>query len=335
MDALLALSPAAVAAEKGQGMSLGQILVIAFLAFALPPLVLRLTYGRVGTWLAKRVVGLGVANLIAQAAIIVTGGAVRLTGSGLGCSDWPYCEPGAYTPEVFGAASYHPIVEFGNRTLTFVLLITAILLAIAVWHGRKELRWWGLVPYAGVMVQAIVGGIVVKQALAPLLVAGHLWISAALVWFSAWLWLRLRGSAVRPGGPSLAWPRRLSLVALAAVVVLGTLTTGAGPHAGDADAARLALNPSHVAKFHALSVWGFVLLVAWIAFVLWRRRDIAAEARARKAVAILMGATLLQAAIGYVQYFAGLPGAVVALHLVGIGVLVATHSAMFHLSRRA
>ncbi|WP_062314759.1 COX15/CtaA family protein [Demequina rhizosphaerae] len=278
--------------------------------------------------------GLTLANIATQAGIIVTGGAVRLTGSGLGCSTWPQCEPGEFTPTLHEATSIHPYIEFGNRTLTFVLLVVAVAMAVAVWRTRPELKWWGLVPALGVIGQAVLGGITVLVELHPLVVAPHMLLSLALVWYSVRFALRYRGARGRIGGP-LKVERWASAGLLVVLLVIGALTTGAGPHSGDAQATeRLALDPVLVAKAHAMSVWAFVALLAWIG---WRiRRDHSAGDRdeARLSYWVLLGVTLAQGLIGYVQYFTGLPALIVGFHLFGAAVLTAAHSAFFRLTAR-
>ncbi|WP_062134285.1 COX15/CtaA family protein [Demequina aestuarii] len=275
--------------------------------------------------------GFTIANILAQAGIIVTGGVVRLTGSGLGCSTWPQCEPGSFTPEFHTENWLHPAVEFGNRLLTFVLVIVALGVAIAIWRNRPDMKWLGLVPGVGVILQAVVGGITVLVELHPLVVAPHLLLSALLVWYSVWLALRYRRAPRRAGRP-MRWPLRLSSFLLVVLLILGALTTGAGPHSGDADATeRLALDPAMIARAHALAVWAFVACLAWIA---WRvRGDVSANGRdeVRRAWVVLAVVTLAQGGIGYAQYFTGLPEALVGLHLVGVGALTAAHSAMHYL----
>ncbi|WP_084040157.1 heme A synthase [Demequina sp. NBRC 110053] len=271
------------------------------------------------------------ANVVAQAGIIVTGGVVRLTGSGLGCSTWPQCEPGSFTP-VFHAENWlHPAVEFGNRLLTFVLVIVALGVAISVWRTRRDLRWYGLVPGVGVILQAIVGGITVLVELHPLVVAPHLLLSTALVWYSVWLTLAHRRAPRREGAPMVAH-RALLVVLVATILVLGALTTGAGPHSGDIDATeRLALDPALIARAHAAAVWGFIVVLAALVWRVRRDRSEGARDEVRKAWVALVAVTLAQGLIGYVQYFTGLPEAVVALHLVGIGAFTAAASALNYL----
>lgn len=275
-----------------------------------------------------------VANIYAQGGLIVTGGAVRLTASGLGCSTWPMCEPGKFTPEFREATSLHPFIEFGNRTLTGVLLIVALGVAISVWRTRPDLKWWGLFPLAGVAVQAVVGGITVLTGLNPVAVAPHFLLSALLVWQGTWLALRYR-NAPRREGSCIKKPLRISTFLLIVLTVLGTLTTGAGPHSGDADATeRLGLDPAAIARVHALTVWAFVAVIAYIVFRVRKDRSAGPRDEVRKAWVVLVVVTLLQGAIGYVQYFTGLPELIVGAHLAGAAILTAAHAAAHYLLRR-
>lgn len=284
-------------------------------------------------WLGRHGRGLTLANIATQGGIIVTGGAVRLTASGLGCSTWPQCEPGEFTPTFHGETVGHQFIEFGNRTLTGLLLIVAGLMAIAVWRSRPDLKWWGLVPLIGVFAQAIVGGVTVLAELNPWIVGPHMLISVALVWVSVYIALRYRNAPRRRGRP-LHWERAIHAVAFVAVIVFGVLTTGAGPHSGDADATeRLALDPALIARVHALAAWAFVLTLA---LLIWRlRRDTSNSGanEVRRAWIVLAAATLAQGAIGYAQYFTGLPILLVGLHLAGIAVLTAAESAFWYLTR--
>ncbi|MGC4173802.1 COX15/CtaA family protein [Demequina sp.] len=284
-------------------------------------------------WIAARARGLTIANIVVQGAIIATGAAVRLTDSGLGCSTWPQCEPGEFTPEFHDAASYHPFVEFGNRTMTGVLLIVTALLAIAIWRARPDMRWWGLVPGFGVIVQAVLGGILVHANLNPWLVAPHLWISAALVWIAVYIALRFRDAPGRAGRAFT--PLRIANLALFLVVLfLGALTTGAGPHSGDPDATeRLALDPALIARAHAGAVWLFLITLAVLIWLIRRDRRAAGKDEVRKAWIVLIVATLLQGVIGYAQYFTGLPIVLVELHLIGVAVLSAAMGAFWYLAR--
>lgn len=295
----------------------------------------RKAWNRLADATAKRGRILAVANIFTQAGIIVTGGAVRLTGSGLGCSTWPQCEPGSFTPAFVAETPFHAYIEFGNRLLTFVLLLVAIGVAIAVKRNRPDLLWWGIAPLVGVIAQAVIGGVTVLTDLNPVAVAPHLLISLVLVWAAVQLALRYRNAPRRQGNcikPELGLFNILTVV----VVILGALTTGAGPHSGDAAATeRLALDPALIARIHAVSVWMFVVVLAWI---IWRvRKDVSHGERdeVRKAWVVLLAVTLLQGVIGYVQYFTGLPELLVGIHLAGAAALVAAQSAAFYLLRRA
>ncbi|WP_084072905.1 heme A synthase [Demequina sp. NBRC 110052] len=284
-------------------------------------------------FLGRHTRGLTLANIATQAGIIVTGGAVRLSGSGLGCSTWPQCEPGQFAPEFHAEAGIHPFIEFGNRTLTGVLLVVALLLAIGVWNSRPDLKWWGLVPGIGVILQAVVGGITVLVSLHPLVVAPHLWLSLLLVWQAVWLALAYRRAPRRVGAP-LTVLRRASVVLLVAVLFLGALTTGAGPHSGDADATeRLALDPALIARTHAMAVWAYVALLILLVWRLRGDRSLGDRDEVRRSWIVLLTVTLAQAAIGYLQYFTGLPEVIVGTHLLGAAALTAAHAAFFHLTR--
>lgn len=286
-------------------------------------------------FLGRHARALTVANIFTQGGIIVTGGAVRLTGSGLGCSTWPQCEPGTFTPQLRGALGIHPFIEFGNRTLTFVLLIVAIGVAVAVWDTRRDLRWWGLVPLLGVVGQAILGGITVLAKLNPVVVAPHLLLSMGLVWQAVWLALKYRDAPRRDGRRCIKATLRVNTVLLVGLLILGTVTTGAGPHSGDADATnRLGIDPADAARAHALVVWAFVATLAYLVWKVRNDRSYGDRDEVRKAWTVLVGVTLAQAAIGYIQYFTGLPEVIVGAHLAGAAALTAAHSAAYYLLKR-
>lgn len=268
-----------------------------------------------------------VANLVGQIAIIGTGGAVRLTGSGLGCSTWPECEPGEFTPQFHEATSIHPFIEFGNRTVSGVLVLIAFVVALLVFTDRSRptsYRWLGLAPLLGVLTQAVVGGITVLVDLHPAVVAGHMLISLALVAVSMWLVVRTR-EGDGPAVPLVDPTARLLVGVLSAlavvVVVLGVVVTGAGPHSGDEEVGyRFAVDPWLAAKVHAAAVWAFVgMLVA----VLVRMLRAGVTGRPRTVGLVLLAVTFGQGLVGYVQLFTGLPIALVNLHVVGAALLVA------------
>lgn len=261
-------------------------------------------------------------NLVCQIGIILSGAAVRLTGSGLGCSTWPNCEPGQFTPELTMASGIHPFVEFGNRSLTGVLTIfaVALLLVSRRWLGHKGASFRALtwVPLIGTAVQALVGAFVVWLHLHPGLVSPHFLISPVLAAVSAVLLVRLYDG---DGRTRLAVPRRAMTVFVPlavvgfVVLVLGTIVTGTGPHSGDAGSiTRIGASPVVVARIHALSVYLFCALLATLLVVLHRN---GARRSARTAAWTLAVLTLAQGGIGYIQYFTGLPSLIVFLHLIG------------------
>ncbi len=267
------------------------------------------------------------ANLVAQVVIVVTGGAVRLTGSGLGCSTWPQCEPGQFTPVRHAATSWHPFIEFGNRTLTGVLVVLAVAAAWVVLRqvGRpRAVRLLALVPIVGVLAQAVLGGLTVLVQLHPALVGSHFLLSMVLIAASTQLLLRA-GQPDVPARWTVGGPLRLVAVAMvpltALMLVLGSVTTGTGPHSGDDDTPyRFALDPLLVTRAHSASVWLYLAALATLLVLLRRRAG--APAAARRRAHLLLGITLAQGVVGYVQYLTGLPGWLVALHMLGASLLV-------------
>ncbi|MHB1491327.1 MAG: COX15/CtaA family protein [Cellulomonas sp.] len=261
-----------------------------------------------------------VANLVAQIVIIGTGGAVRLTASGLGCSTWPQCEPGHFTPMHVDAATYHTAIEFGNRTITGVLIVISLLVAAVVSTdaGRaRSYRLLGLVPLVGVLVQAVIGGIAVLVKLNPAIVASHLLISMALVSVSTVL-VRRHGSgdgAPRPVvAPSIVALSRALVVMTAVVLALGVVVTGSGPHSGDTVVGyRFAVNPATMAMVHAGAVWVFLGVLATIVAMIRRQH---APVEVRRAAFVVLAVTLVQGVVGYIQYAAGLPVLLVGVHMV-------------------
>ena len=271
-----------------------------------------------------------VANLVAQIVIVVTGGAVRLTASGLGCSTWPQCEPGQFAPEFHAEMSIHAAIEYGNRTLTGVLVVLAV--AVALLAGRdpsrsRGYRAWAWAPLVGVAIQAGVGGITVLVDLHPAVVGSHFLISMVLIAASAWLLVRTRegdGPAVPVVDERARTLSRGLVVVGAVVLVLGVVVTGAGPHSGDDEVGyRFAVDPYAMARLHALAVWAFVATLGVLLAVLGRSRRDAGAARALRSGLVLLGITLAQGLIGYVQLFTGLPIALVNLHMLGAAVLTA------------
>ncbi|GAB2760903.1 COX15/CtaA family protein [Nocardioides salsibiostraticola] len=260
-----------------------------------------------GVNLAPWVRQLGWASLVANIGIVVTGGAVRLTGSGLGCPTWPRCTDDAFTPR--GELGFHNAIEFGNRMLTFVLVAVAIATFIsAVQTRRRDLRRLSVLMALGIPAQALIGGITVLTDLNPWIVSGHLLVSMAIVGVAVLFLRRLDHPATtanRGAALSLAWG---TFAAGWVVLYLGTVVTGSGPHAGDAESPRNGLDPLQMSQLHTDAVFLFVGLTIGL---------LAAAPHARRAVLVLLGVELGQGTIGFVQYFTDLPEILVGFHMLG------------------
>ncbi len=274
-----------------------------------------------------------IASLVANIGIVVTGALVRLTGSGLGCPTWPRCTDESFVahPEL----GLHGAIEFGNRLLTFVLVIIAVATFVrallfrdpgraarAAQRGgttplgppekRKDLRWLAAGLALGIPAQVVLGGITVLFALNPYLVGAHLLLSMVLISLAVWLVRRTRGWVARPVASGLAALPAVTLAVLGVAVVVGTVLTGSGPHAGDAAVPRNGLDPMLLTSLHSAAVYtavaGTVLCVGLL--------------RSRAAV-LLLAVELVQAGIGIAQYHLGLPIGLVLLHLLGASLAVA------------
>ncbi|MFL6178048.1 MAG: COX15/CtaA family protein [Ornithinibacter sp.] len=267
------------------------------------------------------------ANLVAEVGIVVTGGLVRVTGSGLGCPTWPECTDGSITPTVEQAEGFHKYIEFGNRTLTGVLLVLAVATVLAVWRWapRRAMKVGAALVLAGVLGQALLGGVTVLLGLNPAIVSAHFLVSMGLVAVSSYLWFARHEGAgapralVAPLVTRLAW---VTVVVGGAVLALGTVVTGSGPHSGDADEPnRFGFDPRTVSWLHADLVMIFIGLVVatWLAARLTAVDDERGPARAWL---VVLGVALAQGLIGYVQYFTGLPEALVIAHMLGASLLV-------------
>ncbi|MFM2214773.1 MAG: hypothetical protein RJA88_142 [Actinomycetota bacterium] len=253
--------------------------------------------------------------LFLQSALVITGGAVRVTGSGLGCPTWPECTPGSYTP-VPGQAegALHAWIEFGNRLLTFALLFAALATVIAILRaGRRDLRFLGATQVLGILGQGVLGGITVLTDLNPLAVGSHLLLSILLIAAATSLHSRRHHPYVRTSSTQV----RISRLSLAHINVafiaisIGTLVTGSGPHAGDVDAPRLDFAISTITRFHSLSVW----LLMGITIVFLSSKSLNFETK--RWLRIFLVLAIAQGGLGYIQYFLGVPEGLVVLHLLG------------------
>jgi cytochrome c oxidase assembly protein subunit 15 len=256
---------------------------------------------------------LALASVIVNVGIVVTGGAVRLTGSGLGCPTWPRCSGARLVPN--DKLGVHGAIEFTNRTLTFVIGVTMLLTLFVAWRQRRHVGL-ALLGLLGIPAQAVLGGIVVLTELNPWLVAVHFLLSAAIIAVTFLLWWR---TADRAGVAVPAAARALvSVLATVAALVLvaGTLVTGAGPHAGDLKDGRvhrIDLPIAGLAQLHAdfvMVLVGLTVGVLALAYALHL-------APLRRAAAVLLGIELAQGVIGYTQYFLHVPALLVGLHMLG------------------
>ncbi|NJQ02156.1 COX15/CtaA family protein [Streptomyces zingiberis] len=266
--------------------------------------------------------------LVMSVVIVVTGGAVRLTGSGLGCDTWPKCtsESLVATREM----GLHGAIEFGNRMLTYVLAAAVgwtILAARSAKPRRRGLTRLAWSQFFVVLGNAVLGGITVLTGLNPYSVAGHFLLATALITVTTITWHRAGegDGAPRPlTGPRIRLLTRALVGCSAALVVAGTVVTGAGPHAGDSsEVPRMAVDWETVTQVHAVLAWAVVLLTA----ALWAAlRAAGTPGLARRRTALLLGVLLAQGVIGYAQYLTDLPEVLVGLHMLGsclvwIGVL--------------
>ena len=259
------------------------------------------------------------ASLVANATLVLTGGLVRLTGSGLGCPTWPRCTDDSFVPH--SALGVHGVIEFTNRMLTYVLVAVAIGTAVAVWRWAGNDRFMKrlvIVMGLGIPLQGVVGGISVLTDLNPWVVSIHLLLSMVLVATSVLLLVRVRGVDTDGLATPYAWLIRLTYAVLWAVVYLGTIVTGSGPHAGDRSAPRNGLDPADISQAHA----DVVFLLVGLTFGCWMALRGTARVAARAALIVLV-VELAQGLIGFVQYWTDLPIALVAVHLVGAAVLIA------------
>ncbi|MGH3458973.1 COX15/CtaA family protein [Aeromicrobium sp.] len=258
------------------------------------------------------------ASVVANTVIVLTGGLVRLTGSGLGCPSWPRCTDESFVPH--RELGIHGVIEFGNRMLTYALVAVAIGTLIAIW------RWAGATPFTrrlavvlalGIPFQGVIGGITVLTDLNPWIVSLHLLLSMALIVGSVLLVVRVRPEAATPVPARSVALSQVTFAVLVVVVYLGTMVTGSGPHAGDASSPRNGLDPHVMSHVHAAGV--YVLLALTLATIVVLRGTAAV-----RFAFLLLAVELLQVTIGLVQYLTDLPVALVAAHLVGAAILVAS-----------
>jgi heme a synthase len=275
--------------------------------------------------------------IVTQGGIAITGAIVRVTASGLGCPTWPQCFPGSFTPvAVAEVPRIHQAVEFGNRMISFAVVIAAILAVLAVIraHRRTEVLVYAWLMPASTVLQAVIGGITVLTGLLWWTVAIHLLASMAMVWLAVLLYVKIgepdEGEPTATVVPPLRWLTALSATTLAAVLVAGTLVTAAGPHAGDTSPYRTVprLRIEITTLVHAHSS----LLVAYLALLVGLGFGLLAV-RAPRPVLLRLGVLVLlvfaQATVGTVQFFTGVPAALVAVHVAGAAACTAATAALW------
>jgi cytochrome c oxidase assembly protein subunit 15 len=254
--------------------------------------------------------------LFFQAGLIVSGGAVRITGSGLGCPTWPKCTSGSYTPVPHQAqGQLHVWIEFGNRLITLGLLTVSVLALVAVvLLKRRDIRALAIGQLVGILMQIPLGGLTVLTHLNPFAVASHFLLSIVLIAAGTSLYERRALESVSPpevrSGVKIMSRAHLLLTAL--VIAVGTLVTGSGPNAGDVSAPRFHIHLQFIAWMHADLVIGLVTLTGLMLLVTSQYSLL------RKRIAIFGIVALGQGAIGFLQYYQGLPELLVGAHLLGV-----------------
>jgi cytochrome c oxidase assembly protein subunit 15 len=267
---------------------------------------------------AYRVVTLVAALLLA--AIIVSGGAVRVTGSGLGCPDWPTCADGRLAPQLFAPSAGHATIEYLNRLITglvSMIVIVAVLSSLARTPRRRDLTWLSVSLVGGVIGQIVLGGITVLTDLHPVAVQSHFLLSLVIVTCAVVLHERAGepDDAVRTTVDPVAirWSL-IAVVLLVPAIIAGTVLTGTGPHGGDPEARRFALDPPSVARVHGVLVELFTLALVVALVTAWRR---GASSRALTRGSIAIAVAIAQSVVGYTQYFTGVPALLVGIHIAG------------------
>lgn len=280
--------------------------------------------------------------VLTQGGIAVTGAIVRVTASGLGCPTWPQCFPGSFTPiphpEVAGI---HQAVEFGNRMITFLVVLTAALAVLVVTRARRRrevLVYAWLMP-ASTVVQAVIGGITVLTGLLWWTVAIHLLASMTMVWLSVLLYVKVGEPDTGVLASCVPKPLRqltfLSALVLAAILVTGTLVTGAGPHAGDKSVAqpvpRLQVEVTTLVHMHSSLLVAYLSLLVALGFALLAVR---APRPVMKRLGVLVVLVCAQGLVGTVQFFTGVPAALVAIHVAGAAACTAATAALWAAMRQ-
>ncbi len=278
-------------------------------------------------------------SFLSMIVIVLTGGAVRLTGSGLGCPDWPTC----YGHQLAGSWSIHPLIEYTNRIVTILLVIVTGVTFVAAWlrsERRRDLIAFAGLLVLGVVADAVLGAFVVYSKLNPWLVSLHMILSLSMVVVGAILYHRSKyvygpGTRADVRDPHFRLIARLLWIPFALVLVAGTATTGSGPHAGSAQgqlvARRLPFSFADAAWVHSVLAVLFLGLVGGLVIAIWRAE---VPDALRLGVRRLVVIALVQAVIGFTQYVTHVPVVLVELHIAG-AVSLAIGVTQFHLRQTA
>jgi heme a synthase len=256
--------------------------------------------------------------LVLLTAIVFTGAAVRLTGSGMGCSDWPNCEQGRFIE----ASNANQAIEQVNRLITGLVsaaVVLAVLGSLARRPRRRDLTWLSLGLVAGVLGQIVLGGIVVLTHVHPMAVQGHFLLSMVIL-LNAFVLYRRAGEPdgvplVPVVSPELRRWAVAVLVLVTVAITTGTIVTGTGPHGGDEEARRLGFAITSVARVHSIAVIATVAAALW--FLWLAKRDVVAWRRLEDPITTFLWVAVLQGGLGYTQYFTGVPVVLVGAHIVG------------------
>lgn len=266
---------------------------------------------------SRRLLRAGYAALATNVGIVVTGGVVRVTGSGLGCAEWPQCEPGSFTPSANVFEDLHAGIEFGNRLLTFAVLAASLWFLFEVRRTAglaRSVRAVAWILPLGVLVQALIGGVTVLTGLQWWTVSVHFLASMVLIALAVAGVHGLRADPAEPPAPAGLRHATTAVAAIAFVVlILGTFVTAAGPHGGDAAAPRIGLYIGTLAIAHAHGVW--MLLGTSLVTLLVARQ--LGQVRLVRALGVLLTISVAQGGVGYLQYWLGIPAELVSLHIVG------------------
>jgi cytochrome c oxidase assembly protein subunit 15 len=281
-------------------------------------------------------------SIVVQGGIAVTGSVVRVTASGLGCPTWPQCFPGSMVPVGVssGVSTLHQVVEFGNRLLTFVVVLVAAAIVLAVTRARRrpEVIGWAWLMPAGTVLQAIIGGITVLTGLLWWTVAIHLLVSMLMVWLATVLFAKVSepddGVVVQTLPQPLRWLTALSGLALAGVMIAGTMVTGAGPHAGDKSVERpvprLDIDITTLVHLHAELLIAYLALLVGLTFAVYAVR---ATHAVKLRLKVVLALVVAQSFIGLVQFWTDVPAVLVVFHVAGAGLCTAATAAVWAAGR--